>query len=325
MIRASFAFAIITLLGCQGILDIEEGQGRGGGDGVGGSVGGSGPSGGSGGTEVCATGSCSPLPVGWSGPLVFRLADQGSSCPIGWQPNATLKGGTNPTGDPFLCTCSCGTPTGFECPTSILIVSYSPESDCQSSTTGSTLTTTDGMCQDVAGTFTQSFLTGPLASTLGVCETTATPTDTPPAEFLQYVVACDAESPATCDDGLCLDAPDDFQRCVWRQGTGASCPMDYPDEVLVHASIDDQRACECSECGVPGAGECGVTVELFDAITCNQSMGAGSGCVDTSLDSNYASVRATLDGTTTATCTPGSSNAIGEVSGADPLTVCCAP
>lgn len=205
------------------------------------------------------------------------------------------------------------------------LATYSPANDCTGAAGGSANPTTNGVCQNISGPFTQSFETQPVVSIGGICAPDATVTNTPVVQWAEQVVACEPLDPVSCAGGICIDTPADFERCVWRQGANQACPVDYPLVTTVHAGVTDTRDCTCTCAGAQN-GVCGVTVTMYDAIGCTagDELGAGSGCVDTDPGTTYGSLSATLDGTTTATCAANAPSTSGSVTGAEPHTVCCA-
>jgi hypothetical protein len=153
-------------------------------------------------------------------------------------------------------------------------------------------------------------------------------------EFDNAVRACgganeEADACASGDE-MCIPDPPaagGLTLCIYREGL-LSCPADYPNEqALVYTSFQDTRSCpESCSCSAQG-GDCSSTMNVYGVFDCGG--GANSVNVGTSgqtcLTSGSALIPFGVAVDPEPVCTPDSSTttATGQVTGADPITVCC--
>lgn len=310
---------------CQQILGISEGSAIGesvGGGGSGG-IGGMRADGGAGTGGDAPCDQCAPRISGWLGPVVFHLGSTPLDCPSPWSALA-LEGGTDPIADPAICSCACDL-VNFMCGDSVSLT-LSDQTLCTGSNTNHAVATS-GACVTKGGTSIDTFKVGAVTTDQATCG----PDNQeifPNWTWSESAIACSVlTNLAACGDDLCVpETPPDFQLCVYTTDDQA-CPSEYPDKHPIFAQASDTRECGCSSC-LPTLGSCGVDVEIFSDAGCQTSVGssADGACTDTApQDTTVASVRATLDGTTTTTCGGSFPSPRGDVVGTAPHTFCCRP
>ena len=316
--RASAVAAALLAVACAEVLDLDRFQA---GDSATGSGSGS-SSGTSDGTCVCT-----PEPkAGWSGPGVLYL-DGGEVplCPDSW-PTEALVGGTNPSAAPASCLpCTCAAATGVCGGTTIM----------RYGTTGcvgtSTIFGTNATCGTTSTATTVSLRANlPLKQMNGSCEPLGggVQSATPPS-FEQNALLCEGATPtASCGAGsLCVPrpaAPFTPQVCIWRAGDVA-CESPYVDRTLIHSDIMDGRSCAACNCGPPQeiTIQCAGHVELYHDGMCAQPVGTtpadGQTCTDVGSIGSTIYVNESESGS----CPVLGGDPIGDVTPANPTTICC--
>ncbi len=133
--------------------------------------------------------------------------------------------------------------------------------------------------------------------------------------------------PETVGDRLCVELPAGYQAplCVWNAGDVA-CPEGYPVKELADSVLNDTRGCTSDDCSC-GAGDaaCAGTLTFFVQAACFETEGtltpAENSCEAPSVA--HASMR--WDAMPTGSCAAsGTTDPTGDVSTAQPVTICCA-
>jgi hypothetical protein len=276
--------------------------------------------------DICPeTHACvAPVPTGWHGPVAIRDGEA-ATCPEVY-PTIEVDGFAEVLGAPPRCTC--------ECDASSLcgaLIGGDIESACEfpSPIIGNTEFALPDACEPIppldGGGFHLGFEPDPLA----VCEPAATSTMADPTMSGRVLVCGDPVLVAGCeDDFVCAPRIDDASELCIVQTGAHECPLEYPTVRVAWTGMLDERACSPSECTAPDApATCNAAVRIsstddcespavpdFDvgAFTCVPNDGAALSFL------RYSDVTALVSG-----CTPSGGAAIGGVSPADPVTICC--
>lgn len=267
------------------------------------------------GSGVCEACVAAP-PEGWQGPLVLGTGETAPSCAAPYTA-VVFQAAENISGEDASCGCECG----------------DPEVDCDSlqvqytSACAGLLGIENFGDADVCHNTTSegpsiTALFAPISGT-EVCPPSLVRTI--PAPSLTEVVLCGgALSQDTCGtDELCASAiPDGFAQslCVAQDGEH-ECPEAYPNARTAFDDVADSRDCtECS-CSSGDNFECSAALELFSEVDCGGTQTAGAsgldGCFDTPASVRFDEPAVTGD------CMPSSVEAVGSVSGDEPITICC--
>jgi len=274
------------------------------------------------GTCVCTA----EPPAGWSGPGVFYLdGGEAPACPESW-PTQALLGGTNPSAAAATCLpCTCATATGVCGNTTI--TRYGTNGCVGTSTLFATTTT----CSATPSATTVSLRANlPLKTTNGSCEPLGGGVQSaPPSSFEENALLCEGATPnESCGAGsLCVPrpaAPFAQQVCIWRAGD-VSCESPYLERTVIHTDIMDTRSCSACDCGPPQeiTIQCTGHVGLYKDGTCGMLLGTapadGQTCVDVVGIASTLYVPESESGN----CPPLGGNPVGEVTPANPTTICC--
>lgn len=287
-------------------------------------VGGSG--GGSGGGGDCA---CVPAPpTGWSGPALLYLGDAPvPACPTSFPtPLLTAKHGGTLNAPPAECSaCSCGAATGLGCSGSSL--SGYALTGCVGSSTGSGTAPSSGACASFPVGGGQAKASHPQAT--GSCPPNGgVLTKEEPAWTKEAHLCEGSASTGACGAGeICappLVAPFGATYCVHQTGD-IECPPQYPARNVVYGDgFDDTRACTSCACAFAPAG-CDADVRYYGGGSCTgqyTTKPANGSCNSTNGFVIYSAKLMMLSGPS-GSCTPSGGVATGNVSGVDPVTVCC--
>jgi len=138
-----------------------------------------------------------------------------------------------------------------------------------------------------------------------------------------------------CSTGeACVPAPPEgFALCVYRYGDhpNLDCPPAYPRRVDVFAAVDDMRACEPCTCSKP-EGDCAALVSVYADGACGAVLGSylltsamDEGCHDLPPGAALGSKEAVMTVDELGSCTPSGGAAVGAITPADPVVLCCTP
>lgn len=302
--------------------------------GDGGQGGGNTSQGGAGGAlPTCGSGgSCVPsTPPGWSGPVAFFTAPDGTAEPACVGAYATTMGPFHSGLDEGVasCACDCDPAQGIQCTT--------PNTYCETNTCGVMLPCNNtkgpippGMCTTIPLTAispgpTNSVIANPAPTNMGSCM--PHPNNVlPKPTWGEIAKACSGAmvTAAGCDAGqVCAPAtaaPFD-QLCVAAPGDVACPAGPYTKKHVVFESFTDGRTCSACSCG-PATSTCDGKME-FMASNCTiivSTVNAG-GCG--LKNSGQAPSNARYTPMPSGTCQPDGGMLSGDVTANSALTICC--
>jgi hypothetical protein len=319
--RAWFAISVTasSILGCHGLLSLEEFE-QGTTD--------AGGAGGSGGTPLvtCATNRvCVPLaPVGWSGPFAMTDGTGTPACSGEWDTSG-VSGAELIDAPDAECMCSCAAPVGEQCGSAMY--AWSSMADCPG----------PPMASLADGCYTafspppisiQSIVFAPQAPAPGSC--TATESETLPAvDSNDRQICTGAQDVEGCPGGeACMPIPGDgLERryCISADGEPACPDSVFPERYVLFGGLDDTRACGDCSCGASADGSCDAVGEIFALNNCTSDPKATALSDGNCVNFPNPGVGA-LQITTTlvpGACPPILDGPGGAVTGSDPVTVCC--
>ena len=278
-------------------------------------------------TVSCGT-TCAPaVPEGWTGPaIVYVGTNPPASCPASYA-TAGFAGGTEVLAPPATCApCACDEPVGDQCGTAHL--RYFLLGNCSGGHNDGFVN--EGGCANVADQTSAGFIAFPVGTVGGSCQPSGGEATLEPVGFVDDVIACFGAQLGTCDAGICVPAPTapfDLAICVTRPGV-EECPAGYEDRIEVLTGIgEDTRACTACSCSNPVGGVCEGTIHVYSDNGCGplvKNVQTASGCVNTGIV-NVHSIGTTLGDPVPGSCPAVGGEAIGEVVGDTPVTVCCTP
>jgi hypothetical protein len=113
--------------------------------------------------------------------------------------------------------------------------------------------------------------------------------------------------------------------CVFRSGEH-SCPAGWTAKHTGWEDFADSRGCATCSCGAPGGATCEGRIEGHQNSACS-NLGftidlPGLECVVTE-DTAPLSAEFVATGTLGGSCTPSGGNPTGELTGSEPVTICC--
>jgi len=277
----------------------------------------------------CANMRCSPMaPKDWQGPIVLHSGAAPADC-SGSFPEEAFQGGSEPSGAAPSCSaCSC---SGGGCAEFVDFVTGT-SAMCG----GDTCTTSfNGSCGEITPACLQgsssAYLETRLPKRSGCTASEQKPT-LEPAAWKTSVRACGLAAvynggcPA---DQLCTQAQQDaaagLPLCIWREGEH-DCPSGkYSEHQLLHRELDDTRGCSECSCKTPG---CEYRWRVYNAddtgcTTPSLELKSEGQCVAVNASAGKLRVAAAISGDGSCVAEGGQSR--GDVRGAKPVTVCCAP
>ncbi len=287
--------------------------------------------------------ACVSVPSGWRGPVAVWEGNPGTApaaCPAGLEIalESVFSGLEVPDSD---CRCTCGAATEQACgPAQIELFSNSVcENQCASASAAS------GDCGTIengsrCGATFSAWSAAPIP-TGGNCEPQVVAT-LPDATWNTELKACGAVQSAEaggCEDPLdrCVPAaelstPYGSERCVYQYGVPPTdgCPAAYPrGPSILYSDIEDTRQCTGCTCGSPTGGTCTGTIAIHERARCDgtpQTYTLGLGCQLLSLPTSTATtISADFVVSEPGICSVQSQGELtGNVSGTQPLTLCCA-
>jgi hypothetical protein len=207
------------------------------------------------------------------------------------------------------------------CATSAQLGQYSTSS-CTGTAATSNLTTTS--CTEL--TSGNPYFKGSPTAAQVTCGG-ITPNPNASAALAQQAIGCSPTSPTACEGtGTCVDAKSTF--CVYAVGT-QSCPLAYPQQIMVASGVKDKYACTTCNCAPSSSSTCSPTVALYYQAACSTATWTlrldGTSCL--SIAPSAASVATIVDAgsPTAASCgvQPGGGVLTGDAELIDPVTVCC--
>lgn len=262
-----------------------------------------------------------PVPAGWSGPAAVYEGSPGSApdCPAEY-PMRVLDGGTGVAGDPATCSaCSCDAPALTCTPGTI-------DAHSQSSCNGnkSSISPDAGACTPFSPSGSY-FEQSPPKVSMGPCAPHGGMKSLPAPTWKTEAVAC--AIPGGVPPCFCPASPPipfEGRTCVYRAGAHA-CPAQFPVARGWDSPVDT-RGCSPCACGpAMPAVTCTVTTELFGDGQCQSALsnvGAPGQCGG---QTGVHSLLATPTFSATPSCAASGGTPEGDVTGAQAVTVCCAP
>ncbi len=281
-------------------------------------------------------GSCMVIPTEWSGPVTVDVAsgESGASCD-GAAEAFRVHGDIDVP--EATCGCECSPATGAECSEAVLTAWAGDASCSETDVFVQNLSPAGDSCNympaiDATGTVPlteASFWTLATESNGGSCAAEAE-VDIPPAQYGSEVVGCEVESVdgGCADDESCVDAPEQGEVCIWRDGDHACPGGDFTERtVYFGGDLVDERSCSTCSCG--GAeGSCPSSeATLHVGYYCNgEGVGIQADCTEACVgpDCEPYAISASLSlGPAVAVCEPSGGETEGDVTGLEPVTVCC--
>lgn len=133
------------------------------------------------------------------------------------------------------------------------------------------------------------------------------------------------------DENVCVSLPGPSPICIAREGTH-DCPAAWPERHIFFKRIDDQRSCSECSCGPVEGASCKRRYTLYTDNGCTTEFGSWLS-EDTDLPQCLWLIDGMAIGSKTletvehelGSCKPLGGEVIGDVTGEDPFTVCCAP
>ncbi len=277
---------------------------------------------------------CVPSPPpGWDG-IGWLTSQSVESCPDEMPMGQVLYDPAELNAPPATCSCSCGSPSGVQCQSTLscyndpqcsqtLVLQAQVTTSCQqmppfpppAGCTASALSATGGSCPP-----------GPVSETV---PTLTWPSDTS---------ACLRESAGVCDGGeACIPRLPSgaVGPCILREGDHA-CPGGYSDKTShVDGSYNDTRGCGPCQCSPPSGVSCGCSssscgVSLHSQGNCVGGLlslvPVGGSCVASTLVVPSVGARLIqVQQLGAGSCSGQASPAGSAVPQGGPITVCCVP
>lgn len=278
----------------------------------------------------------SPVPAGWSGPVVWANTpseDEDPQCPDLY-PEQQVEAFDDLQAAPASCECECNNAVGVECG-QVVAEYHGTNSACSGSPDEQYVVSGSG-CDSSPSTSPNRYWSVDAPGVMsGSCDAVTNET-VPPATWATHSTLCGGASsmPGLCaGGGLCLPTPaDGFESriCVWQPGA-LECPSgDYSDPFVRYGSFEDERNCATCTCGSP-TGDCTGTVSLFYSSNCSGAVGGsvqfGGSCLQTAGTTTQFGINSIRRSSTTpledVSCEPSIGTAVGEAAPADPITLCC--
>lgn len=166
------------------------------------------------------------------------------------------------------------------------------------------------------------------------CSPVAAPSDPlPDPEWARMALQCEIGplSGEGCPaDYVCAPSPPEgLSLCLYVKGEVASCPAEYPAQMVFYMGVDDQRGCDPCECSSQNGAQCMAVVSTFSDGVCGMLAGAvvvsdqEAACFDVISGTALGSAEASMVVDVPGSCTASGGAPFGEVLPADPLTLCC--
>lgn len=285
---------------------------------------------------AAGSGSCMLIPSDWSGPVTVDVSSGASAASCDGADEAFRAHGDLDVPD-ATCGCECSPATGAECSDAVLTAWAGDASCSETDVFVQNLSPAGDSCNympaiDATGTVPlseASYWTLSTESTGGSCATEAE-VDIPPAEYTSEVVGCEVEAlDGECaDDESCVDGSDFGEVCVWREGDHACPGGDFTERTVYFAGdVVDDRSCSTCSCG-SAEGSCPSSEAMLHVgYYCNgEGVGIQADCTEACVgpDCEPFAISASLSlGPAVAACEPSGGELDGDVTGLEPVTVCC--
>ncbi|MBW2524960.1 MAG: hypothetical protein JRI23_12320 [Deltaproteobacteria bacterium] len=270
-----------------------------------------------------------PPSAPWEGPVAFYLGDPANTpaCSAPW--DGEITGGVGIDAPDAQCNpCTCDPPV-VTCGRGVLWQYNFP--GC-GSTLGTDQLGPEGQCTtDTSPVNTDAIALEPGNPQSASCqESGGGLSSAPPWSWQEDALFCTGDLlQVGCTGGnLCAPRPTStFRRCIYRVGSGYSCPSPYVDELEIYTDGTDSRDCGSCSCGSSGNVQCTGNLEVWENTGC-------SGAADVLVDTGNCADAPNLEGTfshrftadyTADDCTPSGGQPDGTVTEAAPYTVCCLP
>ncbi len=299
-------------------------------------------------TPVCpaATHQCLPeAPTGWTGPTA--RAEIGVDDPV---PACATEAGGLAAGAGFeaavgSCSCSCGTVQNINCtparvesieaPAAIVCAS----ANCLGAGCEPFVNVPQDTCVPWAPVFANSdnyLRTVPGKFVAGTCAVGQLTENIPNESFDEKIGLCAVEQ-VVGDCGVsafCAPARQTGfleESCIYQAGIH-DCPTDsvFSEQTITYASLTDTRSCDSCDCNLPA-----LNTSCASALTGHPYQPSGLECTVLgyassdlcNLKSNYSITSGSFKYSPTADCSPTQTTPalLGEVTGVNPVTVCCQP
>lgn len=296
-----------------------------------------------------------PVPTGWHGPVARRgMAANGvvGACqgeyryPI----NAVKPFRGGPSFEAAMCSpCSCGRAQGARCG-DLLAAEYYQQDSCKEYLLGVPRVYADGACVEVPNAvgFTRSIKlsTPSVDRSAAFCSPTGGFVTKAPASWRRQERWCRARvaDRLRCNDAslICvpkIEAGFEAGVCIFQEGEH-SCPAgEYANQVLLYREEQDERGCSACSCGeVRGSLGCDGFLRQYSNARCN---GASTERVESTpvkpdqsdvcrnmsnfndIAPRSVQLELSVIGLNEASCQAAGGEAVGQVRGKDPVTLCC--
>lgn len=263
---------------------------------------------------------CVTAPSGWEGPFAVVLSDaqgRGIQCPPTFARSWERSGATtaDASAPRASCTCACGALTGA----CAITMNEHDDSACMDAPSKRVLGV--GACVPRASGADSWHAT--TAVTSAACAPDASVT-VPPLGGDASTVGCVPTAPEGCAAGACFPPLTDGARlCVRPAGIddGASCPVDFSDEVKLASGLEDSRG--CTVCTCPASPSCSFTYELHGKANCLGEVPSSFSDTNCHAPSGIDAIKLTAS-RATGSCTPTGGTPTGTLKTIGDSRLCCA-
>ncbi|WP_437817866.1 hypothetical protein [Sorangium sp. So ce1078] len=285
---------------------------------------------------TCAGQCVNPAPEGFDGPALLwvgRTVDE-PQCP----PDApsTVYAGYETPDFPFACDpCRCSEPAcalsdGLKTAASSRCEGAAlPLNDARDILSGACVAPSEALASD-----RKSLVLG--STELSPCEASVEPPPVPRivSRWYRSGKACAGVvqedtciAPKTC---VPAEETRSFAQCILHIGEGeATCPPDYPVNVVLYDGMSDERRCTPCACGPPTGGTCSLALLSFrdeacsELLTAGVALGKAPGCLAPVPGVRPKSMRAVWEVNIHGRCEPRGGEVDGQLILTGPSTFCC--
>jgi hypothetical protein len=266
------------------------------------------------------------LPGTFQGPIELRIDDDAAPSCEGSFSKKVFEAGADPEADPASCSdCTCES-SAASC-AAFIDFKTGTAAGCG----GTTCTTSvNQSCTEISppclSGVTSAYLGTKLPeSSSGSCKPSEQKPSKPEVTWAKRVTGCSAscKSGETCTPRRRAGDGIEVAVCIWREGAHDCPDHAYTDKRIYYRNVKDSRT--CTACACDGAS-CSYTWSVFNAddTACTTpiiKLTSPDQCVQVNPANNKLRVGVTLQGAQT--CAPSGGMSQGDVTGSEPVTVCC--
>jgi hypothetical protein len=272
------------------------------------------------------------VPEGWEGPGMAIWAGSEEDPPEcdDLYPDDGAAGFQDLVAPQASCGCDCADAVGAACDTSTTLRYWGTADECNvGSPTQFTLFGV--ICNNLPSAFPGNayWQVGLIEASGGECEPIAEVMVEDPNWETQVKSCAGAELlDGLCEVGeVCAPEPEvvGAELCIWRTGEHA-CPEGYGNPATVYEAVVDARGCQPCSCGDP-VGVCDeARVTVFENFNCGVPLANIFAADEECKAGTGVTARAAIldTGDPSTFCAPSDPAPVGEATGGDPTTVCCA-